>query len=410
MKGFKTNVQIPEGATNEEIKSAIGNAIDEAAGEVRAAADKELNLLKDEVDELKKENTKLHTAAKTQGEALAKMQQNGGGKARSLEQQIKEQMESEAFKAAKQGKRNFTMQLKTDAAAVTVSGNSAAVVALGGYTEQTIQQAPIAPTPVFSTVNKGTREVPSITWVNQKVKNGGVAFTAEGAAIPEVDFEWVTETTTPCKVVGFTKITYEMLKYADFVAGAVQDAQRELVNIKLENALINGTGTSNTIKGLGVLAGSYTATSLDESVATPNTADVIFAIMVQMKAGNFKPTIAFLNPYDNALLKLTKDTTGHYLTPELDALLSGLTIVETSEVAVGSVYVLDPSVWNVYLSGGYEVEFGFADGDFETDTYSIKARANIFSYVSDVKKGGMIKGSIETIKAALAVPEPEVEE
>ena len=154
-------------------------------------------------------------------------------------------------------------------------------------------------------------------------------------------------------------------------------------------------------------AATYTSTELDDKVERPNNADAVRAAVLQLRLLNYRPDTLFINPVDNAVLDLTKDTTGHYLAVELRALISGITIVETANIDKGKFLLMDTSRWMLRPYENLRLEYGLENDDFRKNLVTVIAEMRLHSYQNSIDKGSLVYGDFNTVLAALEKPASE---
>ena len=87
----------------------------------------------------------------------------------------------------------------------------------------------------------------------------------------------------------------------------------EFIAEKITDSVLNGDGTSNTFDGFFNNAATFTAGSLANKVDEANNADVLSAALARLnEITNLQASAIFMNPLDEYLLTVTKDTTGQY--------------------------------------------------------------------------------------------------
>lgn len=343
-----------------------------------------------------------------QGEAI-KNQGTPAQRIKSMPEQVEEAVKSQSYIEAMDAKRPYSIEIKS-ADSMLVSGNRDAVTAMTATVDPTVQAAPLHETTLLSRVMGITAQSDTIKWVDRTPKDGGAAFTAEGAAIPIADWEYTVESSVAKKVAVMGKLSYEMRTDVGFISNEIAGLQRELVTTEAENNLLTGSGTGANLKGITSVAVDYTATALSEKVYAANYADAIFAAAAQLKAGAFKPDLVFVHPNDAALINLTKSTIGTYIGADLMKLLATIEVVENINISEGSFLLMDSSVWKVLPYGNMEVEFGYDTDDFSKDMISLKTRMRLHSYVPTVKKNGILYSSFADVLDVISIPEPVEEE
>ena len=165
--------------------------------------------------------------------------------------------------------------------------------------------------------------------------------------------------------------------------------------------VLTGTGSGAEIKGVTVGAAGYTISDLNGKVEMPNYADAIRAAVLQLRTLTFRPDTLFINPVDNAMIDLTKDTSGHYLTAEMKSLISGITIVETANITKGKFLLMDTSRWMLRPYENLRLEYGLENDDFRKNLVTVIAEMRLHSYQNSVDAGSLVYADFATVLAAI---------
>lgn len=347
---------------------------------------------------------KLEAALKAQGTTLSLMKEARTGQGgESLAAQVKAFVENkDHIEAIRKGQSaGAELKIKADAATMTTANAKPAIDLFNVEVDRTIHEAPREADAVYSRLVKGETSSPTIAWVNRKDKDGGAAFIAEGALKPLKDWVYEAETSTVKKVAVSTKVSTEMLTDAPFMRGEIDRLLRQDLMSEVNEKVLTGTGTGAEIKGVTVGAAGYTSTDLDDTVELPNYADAVRAAVLQLRMLNYRPDTLFINPVDNAVIDLTKDTTGHYIASELRALISGIAIVETANIEKGKFLLMDTSRWMLRPYESLRLEYGLENDDFRKNLVTVIAEMRLHSYQNSIDKGSLVYAEFAPILAAL---------
>lgn len=348
---------------------------------------------------------KLEDAMKAQGEALATMKGATRHGKSDFEAQIDAFIKNQDNIAAVKSKQVVSVELNTkDAALMTTANATSAINLWNTEVDRTIHSAPTEPNVIFDRLFKGYASSPNIAWVNRVNEEGGAAFVAEGALKPLKDWEYTTETSTAKKVAVSCKVSTEMLADAPFMRSEIDRLLREDLLRVVNEKLLTGTGTGAEIKGITVGAAGYTATELNDKVENPNYADAIRAAVLQARLLGFYPDVVFINPADRALIDLTKDTTGHYISQELLSLIRYITIVDTTDIPVGKFLLMDTREWMVRIYENLRLEYGWENDDFRKNLVTVVAEMRLHSYQDSLNAGSVVYDSFATVQAAIEKP------
>lgn len=348
---------------------------------------------------------KLEKAIKAQGEALTMMKGAGSAHTETLDAQIKSFVEDKANIDAAMKKQSVSRDIVLkDAALMTTTNAKPAIEAWNVEVDRTIHATPEEANAIYPRLAKGSTSSPIIKWVNRVDKEGGAAFIEEGAMKPLEDWNYETETSEAKKIAVSCKVSTEMLSDAPFMRAEINRLLREDLMKVVDEKLLTGTGSSGEIKGITVGAAGYTSSDLDDKITTPNYADAIRAAILQLRMLNYTPNILFVNPVDKAMIDLTKDTTGRYISAELMAIMRGLTIIETTRIEKGKFLLMDSSKWTVRPYEALRLEYGWENDDFRKNLVTVIAEMRLHSYHSDVDNGSIVYAEFVTVMAALEKP------
>jgi len=210
---------------------------------------------------------------------------------------------------------------------------------------------------------------------------------------------WKQTTLQQKKVRDFVHVCIDMMEDYDFVEGEINDLISYGVQIKVDNGLLLDDGTGANINGIASYASTFSAAlaGADYSAATgtpiqaPNVGDLICVAGAQIEflgqENKFMPNVAFLNPKQIKLLKLTKDVNEQYLLPNwLTANgdeVGMIRLVGNPLVPENEAYVMDSTMGVIYQRKATEVSMSFENNDnFETETVTIKGIERLNLWVS----------------------------
>lgn len=348
---------------------------------------------------------KLEDAMKAQGETIAAMKGTSRRGVNNFDAQIDAFIKNQDNIAAVKSKQVASVELNTkDATFMTTANATSAISLWNTEVDRTIHSAPSEPNVIFDRLLKGSASSPNIAWVNRINEEGGAAFIAEGALKPLMDWEYTTETSTAKKVAVSCKVSTEMLSDAPFMRSEIDRLLREDLLKVANEKMLTGTGTGAEIKGITVGAAGYTITELNDKVENPNYADAIRAAVLQARLLGFYPDVVFINPADRALIDLTKDNTGRYISQELFALIRYITIVDTTDIPAGKFLLMDTRSWNLRIYENLRLEYGWENDDFRKNLVTVVAEMRLHSYQDSLDAGSIVYDSFATVQAAIEKP------
>lgn len=391
---------------NEELKKSLAEFGEELKKGLVTPEVMETKLkgIASQIDALPKseELEELRKSLKEQGAALALMQKGTHAQGESFEEQIKSFVEDDkTIETVKKGNK-VSKEIKMKAAATMFTSDAKpAIDLLNVEVDRTIHSAPQEENAIFSRLLKGATSAPAITVVNQVNGEGDAEWTPEGGLKPLVSWGYEVETSVAKKIAVRSKVSTEMLSDAPFMRSEIDRLLREILTNKVNASVLIGTGEGAEVKGVATGAAGYTNTDLNGTIEMPNRGDAIRAAILQLRLLNYKPDTLFLNPVDKASIDLSKDTTGHYLANEIEALMRGVTIVETANIEAGKFLLMDSRKWNVRVYENLRLEYGWANDDFEKNLVTVIAEMRLHSYQNSIDAGSVCYDDFDTVLAAI---------
>ena len=255
-------------------------------------------------------------------------------------------------------------------------------------------------------LNSGGVSGNAITYPVYGALEGGTGAVAEGGQKPQLhlpDPTWATDALG--EVAGWFKMTDDMAEDLDYVVSEINSAAIYDLQLKEENALLNGSGTAPNLRGILNRSGVQTITQTDQS-----TADTIHQAITKVETGSgFAADAIVINPLDYEALRLAKDGndqyygggffSGQYGTPGLDLKVPiwGLPTVVTSAIAQGTILVGAFGQAKVFRKGGLRVESTNShEDDFTNDKITVRVRERL---------GLQVKFPAGFVKVTLTTPE-----
>ena len=392
----------------DKIKSEVKNILD---GKIGTTEDR-LKEMSKELADVKAAGVKAPEGYDTVKSELASlvaavnaMKENPAQKAskgKSVKDQLKAFAEAnqEKWAAMKKGElKNLEIPIDIKSATTMLESN-----ALGGSSYLPYREIVPGVTDIARTAplieqyaNTSTTGSANIVWVNKTNPEGTVVFLAEGEVKTLLDFNFATETSVARKAPGKIKVSTEMLEDFDFMAAEIENELRYQVDNAVDEGLLTGDGIAPNLAGITSYAGSYILTTLDAVDAS--NSDAIIAAATQIETLNFKASHAFVNPIDYANMRLTKDSTGQYVT--VLGMPLGVEVVSSNKVTQGYVLVADMSKYIVRNYKPFTISIGHTGDDFERNLVTIIGERRLHAYASDNNTGAFVYDTFANIKAAL---------
>jgi HK97 family phage major capsid protein len=158
----------------------------------------------------------------------------------------------------------------------------------------------------------------AIDWVRENVFTNGAAEAAEGAQIAQSSITFTPGTMPVQNVAHFIKITRQLAMDNAALAAYINRRMVYGVNLRVENQLVSGNGTTPNLSGLtnagNFTAHGYTAASLAAAgLSATNRFDLIGKMMGDCALADYPADVTILNTGDWWTMRLTKDGQGRYL-------------------------------------------------------------------------------------------------
>ena len=261
---------------------------------------------------------------------------------------------------------------------------------------------------ILELVNVGTIMSNVWEWVEQKNADGGAGMTAEGAAKSLADFDLVVASANVKKVTAYIKVTKEMLDDVALMRSEIDQELTELINLKIDDQLLNGTGLTVNLSGINQTATAWTAGAFALTIPIPNVFDVIRTAINQVRVNLFEPNYIVMHPTDVAKMDLAKASDGHYVLPPFisndGTTVSGIRVVSNTGVTVDNFLVGDFTKYGVRFKEGLTINVGYENDDFTKNLVTILAEARLVGRVKSNHYGAFVKGVISTSITALTKP------
>ena len=261
---------------------------------------------------------------------------------------------------------------------------------------------------ILDLVNVGSIMSNVWEWVEQKNADGGAAMTAEGAAKSQADFDLVVASANVKKVTAYIKVTKEMLDDVELMRSEIDQELTELIQLKIDDQLLNGTGLTVNLVGINQNATAYAAGAFALAIPTPNNFDVLRTAINQVRVNLFEPNYIIMHPTDVTAMDLAKGTDGHYILPPFASndgtVISGIRVVANTGVTIDNFLVGDFSKAGVRFKEGLTINVGYENDDFTKNLVTILAEARLVQRVKSNHYGAFVKGVFSTAITALTKP------
>jgi HK97 family phage major capsid protein len=370
--------------------------------------------LQKEVEDLKAHKVKsLESALETQGIILKKLQDGSlsGASVRDAEGSVRKALadNAENFKAAKEGKHEFTFSLKV-AGDMTLAGNVTGTVPqaqrLEGINDIAEREAK-----TYSLFPKLRTAGNTIEWVYETAQDGTIDGTAEGAAKDQIDNDFVVTSVALVKRAAYFKVSTEMLDDASFMEGWLRNKLIVRLFLDVDNQALNGNGSAPNMNGILNQATAFAAGTFANTVDNANDVDSLVVAANQIRLANHNGALTIMmHPSDVAALKLEKLSAtdkryverlmmvGYTLT------MDGIPIIENTNITAGDFLIGDFGKATIVEKSGIDIQVGLDGSDFTKNMRTILAEWRGQLFVQNNDTTAFVKGTFATTNAALETP------
>jgi len=188
----------------------------------------------------------------------------------------------------------------------------------------------------------------SVDWVRENVFTNAAAETAEGAQKPQSSITFTTGTMPVQNVAHFIKITRQLSMDNAALAAYINRRMVYGVNVRVENQLVAGNGTSPNLSGLtqsgNFTAHGYSAAALTALGLSPtNRFDLIGKMIGDSALADYPADAVVLNTADWWTMRLAKDSQGRYLLGDPGSVVApslfGRPVVASNAMTADTVWV-----------------------------------------------------------------------
>lgn len=236
----------------------------------------------------------------------------------------------------------------------------------------------------------------SVQYLKASTFTNGAKVVAEGTAKPESTFQFKLATANIETIAHYTKITEQLAQDAPAVQAFINAKMIYGLQLKVDEQLVNGTGTeSSQLTGLLATTNctdySTDITALKPSIKT--MADFALAIKTKLETNGYAPKYLILNPIDWAGLALMKETGGAYILGGPAAVagktLWGMSVVTTPSMPQGKYLMSDFALGaTIFDRQEVAVEIDREQDDFTKNLFTIRVERRLGLAVENPKAIG----------------------
>ena len=297
------------------------------------------------------------------------------------------------------GKGSYDYQFKVISNASMVAGDD--LVNLP-FREMGIDKSEVRPLLISQIIQWGTTASKTVDWIERTTKTDAAAARAEGASMAEGDLGY-TEVSTAAKIVSeLMKVTQEALKDTAFLASEINTELISDVMLELDDQLLSGDGTSNTLIGIETVAKAFAAGTLANTVYRANNFDVIRAASNQIFVagkGKYVPNFVLMHPTDVTGMDMLKDPdTGMYILPPFKSadgtVIAGVRVIQNTGITLGDYLIGDFNRAKGYLRDPLEIKIWDQNStDAEKNQATITGNMRVALRIRNQEKFAFVTGT-----------------
>lgn len=236
----------------------------------------------------------------------------------------------------------------------------------------------------------------SVQYLKASAFTNGAKVVAEGTAKPESTFQFKLATANIETIAHYTKITEQLAQDAPAVQAFINAKMIYGLQLKVDEQLVNGTGTeSSQLTGL-LATTNCTDYSTDINALKPSIktmADFALAIKTKLETNGYAPKYLILNPIDWAGLALMKETGGAYIlggpASVAGKTLWGMSVVTTPSMPQGKYLMSDFALGaTIFDRQEVAVEIDREQDDFTKNLFTIRVERRLGLAVENPKAIG----------------------
>lgn len=397
--------------TSKEVNEMTDEQLDTYQKELKAH---EAELRKAEIEnsaeatktELKAEIQKAVDATKALEVLIKEVKDNQVEKANTNAPTLKSLLESKkdelsAMKDKSGASVNFTVKAAgTMAISTNTTGQIPQAEREAGIT-RVVRRRPY----LLNLVNVGSIMSNLWEWVQQTNPDGGAGMTAEGASKTQADFDLAVASAPVKKVTSFIKVTKEMLDDVDLMASEIDQELTELINLKIDEQILSGSGSGANLTGITTNATAWAAGAFAGAVPSPTNADVLRTAINQVRVAQFEPNYIVMHPTDITKMELVKDSNGQYVLPPFTSVdgtvVSGIPVIGNTGMTIDKFLVGDFTKSGVRFKEGLTINVGYENDDFTKNLVTILAEARLVHRVKSNHYGAFVYGDFSDAITAL---------
>ena len=416
---FEALIAKVEAETGKSIDTKVQEALKEMNPETLAKAVEEMGALKTALETAKTENERIEGIVKTQGIAITKLKENGGGMPTGFKQEVDKFIEDnlekiQSIKSAGSGMVELVSKVVGNI--TTGTGVNTSPPNITGTQQAPLSNVNLRGADLLSLTSNVSTSLPAYPYTEAKPKDGDYAFVAEGTVKPQTDFTWETNYAKPVKIAAWLRLTDESIQDVVGLQSVANDFLRKKHALKKQNGILFGDGNAPNPKGATLFGRAFVAGAMATAVKNPNIMDVINAAVTDIYSTHnyddetsYMPSLCVVNPVDFYLQFVSvKNADGNPLYPTASLFnivnIGGLTIIPERSIPAGKIFIADMSKYNTTDYLGYTVKIGYVNDDFIKNQFVILGESRFHAFVKKLDEQAFIYDDIATIKTAITAP------
>ena len=224
----------------------------------------------------------------------------------------------------------------------------------------------------------------------EKNQEGGAGNTAEGALKSQFSSEIIVDKYGVETIAARVLVSRRMLRNIDALTNYLNSRLPNLVLKQEDEQLLNGTGVSPQLFGVGKDAVAHSDIDYGEEVIQAQNWDVLASVMGFQMSEDFDVNGIVVNPIDFFDMVKAKGTNGQYVSPLMfvngQALLYGVPVMKSTAVTKGGYFLGDWTQSELLFNEALNIRFSEEDGDnFSKNLVTVRCEEDVIHAIYQEK-------------------------
>jgi len=238
-----------------------------------------------------------------------------------------------------------------------------------------------------------------VEYTKELAFTNAAAETLEGEVKPESAITFELASAPVRTIAHWLKLSKQVLDDAPALQSYVDNRLRYGVDLRLEQQIVNGNGTSPNLSGLRD-SGNFTAL---EGVMGETELDTLSRAKYAVLAADYTPTAILLNPADWGAIERRKSTSGEYIAGGGNAVayiagglvptVWGIPVIATNSVPVDQFVLFGSNAVQLFMRAGTVVEMYEQDED-NVQRNLVTIRAEVRAAFAVFRPAAVIAGGL----------------